>query len=133
MQDKDSCVCFMIWTTTPWTLAANLAIAAHPDLDYKTVSYSQNGRKFTSIVAQARLEAVIAAGKLSNYTISGKTVKGRDLVGLRYQHPFVEKNPTDKDAFIIIGANFVTTEDGTGLVHTAPGHGLEDYTAGSAE
>jgi len=128
--DKDSCICFMIWTTTPWTLAANLAIAAHPDLDYKAVSYSQNGRKFTSIVAQARLEAVIAAGKLSNYTLSEKTVKGSDLIGLRYSHPFIEKNPTDKDVWMIIGANFVTIKDGTGLVHTAPGHGLEDYTAG---
>ncbi|MFA5293401.1 MAG: isoleucine--tRNA ligase [Phycisphaerae bacterium] len=123
-------VCFMIWTTTPWTLAANLAIAANPDLDYKAVSYFQNGRKFTSIIAQARLEAVVAVGKLENYTASEKTVKGSDLVGLRYQHPFVEKNPTDKDAYLVISANFVTTEDGTGLVHTAPGHGVEDYVAG---
>jgi isoleucyl-tRNA synthetase len=126
----DSNVCFMIWTTTPWTLAANLAIAANPDLDYKAVSYSQNGRKFTSIIAQARLEAVISAGKLENYTVSEKTVKGSDLIGLRYSHPFIEKNPTDKDAWLVISANFVTTEDGTGLVHIAPGHGLEDYVAG---
>ena len=129
VKDEGSNVCFMIWTTTPWTLAANLAIAAHPDLDYKAVSYSQNGKKITSIVAQARLEAVITAGKLSNYTISEKTVKGSDLIGLRYSHPFIEKNPTDKDVWMIIGANFVTTEDGTGLVHIAPGHGLEDYVA----
>ena len=130
VDDENSNVCFMIWTTTPWTLAANLAIAANPDLDYKSVTYSQNGRKFTSIIAQARLEAVIAAGKLTDFTISDKTIKGSNLIGLRYNHPFVEKNPTDKDAYIVIAANFVTTEDGTGLVHTAPGHGLEDYIAG---
>jgi isoleucyl-tRNA synthetase len=130
VRDNDSNICFMIWTTTPWTLAANLATAAHPDLDYKAVSFTQNGKKFTSIVAQGRLEAVITAGKLSNYAVSEKTVKGSDLVGLRYSHPFIEKNPTDKDAWLIIGANFVTTKDGTGLVHTAPGHGLEDYAAG---
>ena len=123
-------ICFMILTTTPWTLAANLAISAHPDLEYKSISFTQNGKKFTSIIAQARLEAVIAAGKLENYTVSEKTVKGSQLIGLRYQHPYIEKNPTDKDAWLVISANFVTTEDGTGLVHTAPGHGQEDYMAG---
>ncbi len=130
VKNEGGSVCFMIWTTTPWTLAANLAIAANPDLDYKAISYSQNGQKFTSIVAKGRLEAVIAAGNLSNYTVSEKTVKGSDFIGLRYSHPFIEKNPTDKDAWLVIGANFVTIKDGTGLVHTAPGHGLEDYVAG---
>jgi len=128
--DDGGNVCFMIWTTTPWTLAANLAVAVNPELDYKAVNFTQNGKKFTSIVAQARLEAVVAAGKLENYTISEKTIKGSDLVGLRYCHPFVDKNPTDCDAWLVISANFVTTEDGTGLVHIAPGHGLEDYVAG---
>ena len=128
--DDGSNVCFMIWTTTPWTLAANLAISAHPDLEYKSITFTQNGKKVTSIIAQARLDAVIAAGKLENYTVSEKTVKGSELIGLRYQHPYIEKNPTDKDAWLVISANFVTTEDGTGLVHTAPGHGLEDFIAG---
>ncbi|MGA2914769.1 MAG: isoleucine--tRNA ligase [Sedimentisphaerales bacterium] len=138
VKDDDSSVCFMIWTTTPWTLAANLAIAANPELDYKSLSYSQNGKKWTSIVAQARLESVIAAGKLSNYTVSEKTVKGGALIGLRYSHPFIEKNPASEISnlksqisnWLTISANFVTIEDGTGLVHIAPGHGLEDYMAG---
>ncbi len=56
--------------------------------------------------------------------------KGKELEMLRYQHPFVENNPTDKDAYMVICAEYVTTEDGTGLVHTAPGHGLEDYIIG---
>ncbi|MBN2269505.1 MAG: class I tRNA ligase family protein, partial [Sedimentisphaerales bacterium] len=125
-------VCFMIWTTTPWTLAANLAIAVHPHLEYRALSYERNGQRFVSIVGVDRLDAAIAAGGLENgqYAVSEAAVKGAELEGLRYRHPFVETNPTDKDAFMIIGAEYVTTEDGTGLVHTAPGHGVEDYVSG---
>jgi isoleucyl-tRNA synthetase len=125
-------VCFMIWTTTPWTLTANLAIAVHPHLDYTAISYEKNGKKFISIVTTERIGAVVAAGGLKEgqYRISEKTVRGGDLEGLRYLHPFIDKNPTDKDAYMIILAEYVTTEDGTGLVHTAPGHGIEDYISG---
>jgi isoleucyl-tRNA synthetase len=125
-------VCFMIWTTTPWTLAANLAIAVHPWLEYTAIRYEKYGKKFTSIIATERIEAVVIAGNLAEgkYSIGEKTVKGSELEGLRYKHPFVENNPTDKDAFMIILAEYVTTEDGTGLVHTAPGHGVEDYMSG---
>ncbi len=125
-------VCFMIWTTTPWTLAANLAVAMHTHLDYKAVSYEQNGRKYISILAAERIEAVVTAGGLGEgqYSVGEKSVRGRELEGLRYEHPFVEKNPTDKDAYMVILAEYVTTEDGTGLVHIAPGHGLEDYLSG---
>ncbi len=125
-------VCFMIWTTTPWTLAANLAVAVHPNLEYKTLTYEKNGVKFVSLLCAERLAAVTAAGKLqeSEYKVSEKSVKGSALEGLRYTHPFVEKNPTDKDAYMVILAEYVTTEDGTGIVHIAPGHGLEDYMSG---
>ena len=125
-------VCFMIWTTTPWTLAANLAIAVHPHLGYKAISYERDGEKFVSVVAEDRVEAVVAAGGLGEgqYSISEKSVRGSELEGLRYLHPFVENNPTDKDAYMVIPAQYVTIEDGTGLVHTAPGHGLEDYMSG---
>jgi len=125
-------VCFMIWTTTPWTLAANLAVAVHPDLDYVSMSYERSGQNYVSILAKARVEATVAAGKLDNkhYTISDSSVRGKELEGLRYIHPFVETNPTGKDAYMIITADYVTTEDGTGLVHIAPGHGLEDYMSG---
>ncbi len=129
---EKSKVCLMIWTTTPWTLAANLAIAVHPHLEYKAISYEKNGDKFISILCTERLEAVIAAGELKGggYSVSDKSARGGELEGLRYLHPFVENNPTDKDAFLVILADYVTTEDGTGLVHTAPGHGLEDYLSG---
>jgi isoleucyl-tRNA synthetase len=123
--------CFMIWTTTPWTLAANLAVAVHPGLEYVGLTYEKKGQKFTSVVVSERLEAVVKAAGLEDgqYSIS-KLVKGKELEGLRYVHPFVEKNPTDKDAWEVICAEFVTTEDGTGVVHVAPGHGVEDYIAG---
>ena len=125
-------VCFMIWTTTPWTLAANLAVAVHPYLDYKTISYEQNGQKYISILAAERIDAVVSAGSFGEgqYKVGEKSVRGSELEGLRYIHPFVEENPTDKDAYMVILAEYVTTEDGTGLVHIAPGHGLEDYLSG---
>ena len=131
-QAKDAKVCFMIWTTTPWTLAANLAIAVHPYLDYKALIYEKDGDKFVSVVAEDRIEAVVAAGNLKKkqYSIIEKAVKGSELERLRYLHPFVKKNPTGKDAYMVIPAEYVTTDDGTGLVHTAPGHGVEDFVSG---
>ncbi len=131
LADADSTVCFMIWTTTPWTLAANLAVALHPHLEYVCLSYTRNGRKWASIVCKSRLEAVLAAAGLTEgtYAVSAPRL-GSDFKGLRYRHPFVEKNPTDKDAWFAINETFVTTEDGTGIVHIAPGHGEEDYQAG---
>ncbi len=131
-ETRDAKVCFMIWTTTPWTLTANLAIAVHPCLDYTTLTYEKDGNRFVSLVATDRVEAVVAAAGLGEgqYTVSKKSIKGKNLEGLRYEHPFVENNPTDKDAYMVILADYVTTEDGTGLVHTAPGHGLEDYISG---
>ncbi len=131
-ETEKSKICFMIWTTTPWTLTANLAIAVHPHLEYKTITYEKNGDKFISLLCAERLEAAIAAGELkeNEYSISDKSVRGSELEGLRYLHPFVENNPTDKDAYMVILADYVTTEDGTGLVHIAPGHGLEDYMSG---
>jgi isoleucyl-tRNA synthetase len=131
-QAKGSKICFMIWTTTPWTLAANLAVAVHPRLDYKSISYEKDGTKFVSVVVSDRVEAVVAAGGLEDgkYKVSEKAVKGGELEELRYVHPFVEKNPTAEEAYMVICSEFVTTEDGTGLVHIAPGHGIEDYIEG---
>ncbi|MBN2456621.1 MAG: isoleucine--tRNA ligase [Sedimentisphaerales bacterium] len=129
---SDTKVCFMIWTTTPWTLTANLAVAVHPSLDYTAITFEKDGDKFTSILANERIEAVAAAGGLKpeQYKISEKSIKGAELEGLRYLHPFLPGNPTEQDAYMVVTADHVTTEDGTGLVHTAPGHGLEDYIVG---
>ena len=123
--------CFMIWTTTPWTLAANLGIAVHRVLDYVGLHYKKDGQEFESIVGIDRLEAVVKAAGLEQgqYTTT-HPVTGAQLKGLRYTHPFVEKNPTQMDAYKVVLAEYVTTEDGTGLVHTAPGHGADDYVTG---
>ncbi|MHC4659232.1 MAG: class I tRNA ligase family protein, partial [Planctomycetota bacterium] len=131
-QAEEARVCFMIWTTTPWTLAANLAVAVHPYLDYAALSYKKDGQKFVSILVTERIEAAVEAGSLKEgqYKVGKKKAGGRELEGLRYEHPFVDSNPTDKDAYMVICAEYVTTEDGTGLVHIAPGHGLEDYMSG---
>jgi isoleucyl-tRNA synthetase len=127
----DTKACMMIWTTTPWTLAANLATAVHPRLDYVGLSYEKDGQKFTSIINSERASAVASAAGLEEgqYTVSNP-VKGAELEGLRYNHPFIETNPTEKDAYFTICAEYVTTEDGTGIVHIAPGHGVDDYVAG---
>jgi isoleucyl-tRNA synthetase len=128
---KTARVCFMIWTTTPWTLAANLAVAVNPALEYVSIRYEFKGQKFISIVAAKRVAEIAKAASLEDKIKVGKTlVLGSDLEKLRYKHPFVEKNPTDKDAYYVLLADYVTTEDGTGLVHTAPGHGTEDYISG---
>ena len=131
LADEDSTVCFMIWTTTPWTLAANLAAALHPNLEYVCLSYEKDGRKWASIVCKERLEAVAAAAGLTagRYRVSAPRL-GKEFAGLRYRHPFLDKNPTDREAWFAINETFVTTEDGTGIVHIAPGHGQEDYEAG---
>ena len=128
----DARVCFMIWTTTPWTLAANLAVAVHPRVDYVAMHYEREGRRLTSILAADRVEAVAAAGGLEpqEYQIGATRVPGQALELLRYAHPFVEANPTDQDAYKVIPAEYVTTADGTGLVHIAPGHGQDDYLTG---
>ena len=131
-QAADAKVSLMIWTTTPWTLAANLAVAVNPHLEYKTICYEKDGNKFVSVICTERAAAVTQAGALEqgNCLLSEKSVKGSELEGLRYEHPFIKSNPTDKDAHMVIAADYVTTEDGTGLVHIAPGHGLEDYISG---
>ena len=109
----------LIWTTTPWTLPANLAIALHPDFDYLLVR--ADGRLW--IVAAELLEAIgQTAGWTETETI--KVFKGGILEGTHYVHPLTKR----QGLFII--APYVTLEQGTGLVHTAPGHGAEDYVIG---
>lgn len=110
---------FVIWTTTPWTIPANLAIAVGPEIDYVCVVADQ--RVF--VVAQSRLEALKTILKWEQVTVL-KTLKGHQLEGMKYRHPLY-----DRISPVILG-DHVTTEDGSGLVHTAPGHGEEDYVVG---
>ena len=107
---------FVIWTTTPWTLPANLAIALHPDLDYAVVKV--DGKKY--IIAEQMIENVKSVLEWEEAEVV-KTFKGQEAERLVAKHPFY-----DRDSLIILG-DHVTTESGTGLVHTAPGHGEDDF------
>lgn len=108
---------FVIWTTTPWTLPANVAMAVHPELDYVVVETQGHGRL---ILAAALLEDVTTKNGITVTQTLG-TLKGRALEGLVGQHPFI-----DRVSYVLAGPH-VTSEAGTGVVHTAPGHGVEDY------
>ena len=126
----------MIWTTTPWTLPANLAAAVHPSHVYALVEL--DGR--LTVLAQERLAAVCKQRGLEVPAILG-TTEGFNLKGLRYNHPFITACPADTGAqnasadnvYTVVCADYVTLEDGTGIVHTAPGHGTEDYQTGLRE
>lgn len=111
----------VIWTTTPWTLPANLAIALHPNLDYAVVRAGD--RRF--LVAAGAVERFAADCGLEGVTTEA-TLPGRELEHLRTRHPFI-----DRESPVVL-AEYVTLESGTGCVHTAPGHGLEDYHTGLA-
>ena len=109
----------VIWTTTPWTLPDNLAVAAHPEFDYVLV---EQGGSFY-LLAEGLLESDAKAYGWTDHKIVGR-VKGDVLEGLRARHPFY-----DREAPLVLG-HHVTLEAGTGFVHTAPGHGREDYDMG---
>ncbi len=147
-------VAFLIWTTTPWTLPANLAITVNPDVEYSVVKYERHGEAQPRLVLVASdlVKQVFAAGgnqgeppesvaggddaewKGQKQFFGGTgpvshevvhTVRGDKLVGLEYDHPFVGDRVGR-----LLPADYVTTTDGTGLVHTAPGHGEDDYQTG---
>ncbi|MEI8256001.1 MAG: isoleucine--tRNA ligase [Deltaproteobacteria bacterium] len=116
----------VIWTTTPWTLPANLAIAVHPDVEYVVVDVARDGGEVEGwLVAKPLAQNLLDAGKLgASATIGEGVVKGAALEGLAFRHPWEER-----DSAIVL-ATYVETETGTGLVHTAPGHGRDDYVTG---
>ena len=115
--DDDAAV--LIWTTTPWTLPANLAVAVHPKTEYSAIRSNQG----TLLVASALVDTVTEACALEGVT-TVKTFLGAELERLEARHPFIDR-PSP-----ILLAEYVTTESGTGCVHTAPGHGLDDYITG---
>ena len=110
---------FIIWTTTPWTLPANQAIAVGSEIEYVLADV---GDKYI-IVAKDLLEALSVKINLKSIKII-RSIQGKELLGLKAEHPFYNKKVP------IIDADHVTTENGTGLVHIAPGHGQDDYIAG---
>ena len=119
LEDEDEYL--LAWTTTPWTLPANMVLAVNQDVDYSLVAYGD--KKF--YVASDRVEKVMTDEKHQplEYSIV-KTIKGSELVGKRFEPLFENRGPA---AHKILHADFVTTEDGTGIVHIAPAYGEDDY------
>ena len=115
LKDEDANI--LVWTTTPWTLISNVALAVHPDVDYVKIRSADHGILY---LAKARL-AVIT----EEYTIL-EEMKGRDLSGKEYR-PLFTYISVEKKAFYVILGDFVTTEDGSGVVHIAPAFGVDDY------
>ncbi len=137
----DQTPCFMIWTTTPWTLAANLGIAVHPRFEYVLARVDGN----YTVLAEGLLEKVTKQAGAEEVEIIAKA-KGEALLELRYKHPMRDAAPAlaelpkvavrhaeEGRCYRVIAAEYVTLEDGTGLVHTAPGHGSDDYITGVRE
>jgi len=117
---KDKPVSLIIWTTTPWTLPANEAVSLHPDLDYALVDVG----KVLYIMSEDLLESSLERYGIKDFKKISKIYKGSELEGIMLQHPFY-----DKQVPVILGEH-VTTETGTGAVHTAPAHGQDDYVVG---
>ena len=119
LEDEDEYL--LVWTTTPWTLPANMVLAVNQDVDYSLVAYGD--KKF--YVASDRVEKVMTDEKHQplEYSIV-KTIKGSELVGKRFEPLFENRGPA---AHKILHADFVTTDDGTGIVHIAPAYGEDDY------
>ena len=110
----------VIWTTTAWTIPANLAIAVHPEVEYVVADLGTE----RIIVAQPLLSSVLTAAKIEAQPSIVATLPGAKLEGLAPRHPFIDR------ASPVVLADYVTTDSGTGCVHTAPGHGAEDYLTG---
>ncbi len=106
----------LIWTTTPWTIPANLAIALHPDYEYAVVGFGEEAW----IIADGLVEAVMGKAEISDYEILAH-LSALDLEGMKCRHPFIDRES------VIVQASYVTLDVGTGCVHTAPGHGREDF------
>ncbi|WYL96067.1 MAG: isoleucine--tRNA ligase [Gloeotrichia echinulata IR180] len=117
-----------IWTTTPWTIPGNLAVAVNGDLNYAVVEVSRRDaeaqRGFKYLIVAADLVERLSATIASDLTVKA-TFKGKDLEHTTYRHPLF-----DRESPVVVGGDYITTESGTGLVHTAPGHGQEDYIVG---
>ena len=109
----------LIWTTTPWTIPSNLAVAFHPDFDY--AAYATDG---AAVIVAEPLAAEV--GRQTGRSLGAPLArfKGRDLEGLRFRHPLYDRES------VAVLADYVTLEQGTGAVHTAPGHGADDFLTG---
>ena len=118
-------ITFLAWTTTPWTLTANAALAVAPEAKYVLTRLHQDNSRL--ILAEERLKAVIT----DEYDVQG-TFLGKELEGLYYQPLYPNPDSNDAGAYKVVTASYVSMEDGTGIVHTAPAYGAEDMELGRA-
>ncbi|MEL4279117.1 MULTISPECIES: isoleucine--tRNA ligase [Shewanella] len=123
VSDYSHAVAMVIWTTTPWTLPANRALSISPELDYSLVEFVKEGATHAVILADVLVEACMTRYGAESHSVLGK-VKGAALELVRFKHPFLAF-----DVPAILG-DHVTTDAGTGVVHTAPGHGQDDFVVG---
>ena len=117
-----------IWTTTPWTLPANLAVSVNERLDYTICAVAPQGDNSAPGVSHLVVAAELRESLETSLGLTLKpllSVKGADLAGIVYRHPLLERTSQ-----VVIGGDYITTEAGTGLVHTAPGHGVDDFNTG---
>ncbi|GMV29415.1 MAG: isoleucine--tRNA ligase [Rhodanobacteraceae bacterium] len=125
-QDADAIVAVPIWTTTPWTLPASLAVTLGPDLEYRLIEApARDGRRVLLVVAAALADQCAVRYGGAAAIVHGRVVSGRELEHQRLRHPFYD----DREVTVLVG-DHVSAEDGTGAVHTAPGHGVEDFAVG---
>jgi len=117
-QLKDNKVFILIWTTTPWTLPANLALAFHPEIEYSAIEFNDS----VFIIAEARHQALKDKIGLNGNVLF--KAAGKEFQGIEAIHPFIQRKSK-----VVLG-DFVSTEEGTGIVHIAPGHGEDDYEVG---
>jgi len=123
LDDEDVPTALAIWTTTPWTLPANRAVAVHPQFDYSLVEFDLGGGYERLVVASELVDRVMKTLGVADWTLIS-AANGAALELLLLQHPFYERQVP-----VILG-DHVTLDTGTGAVHTAPGHGLDDYVVG---
>ena len=134
-ESSDYTTYILVWTTTPWTLPANMAVSVHPDFDYAYVKvgsevYIMAEALVDSVFNKEETECDCGCDETAPYEIL-KVVKGSELEGLNYKHPLVDEIPVqEKFEHTIVLGDHVTLTEGTGCVHTAPGHGPEDFEIG---
>jgi isoleucyl-tRNA synthetase len=121
----------LVWTTTPWTLVSNVAVAVHPDLEYG--EYPVGDRRLILATSRASLPSSAQRGAPTFSELgAARTFKGSELVGQRYRRPLeVVPLPEDRKSRVVLAAEFVSAEDGSGLVHLAPAFGADDFQAGN--
>ena len=122
----------VIWTTTPWTIPANTFVAVDGDVTYQGVRAERDGASELLYIAEPRVEDVLKKGQYDDYEVV-ESVTGEEMVGWEYDHPLAEQVPdhaSGEGALQVYTADYVDAEDQTGLVHSAPGHGEEDFERG---